>query len=363
MAARTLLRVTCTLALAATAACDTLTTPEKRVVEYSVSIEPRPSVRDHPDSVTTGDTLRYLVSVTSPDDPQFRIVSVGWSSGNDSLLRFVAATGTSGTQGIFFVRRTTGDAGVDVRAELVLNAAGQTFRLVGRDTLVVRRERFFGAFLPRTVGFLDPLLVTAPPEQRFGTGSLVLFRPDSAVTTVNAVPAIPLLLRPDTMIVLVPAGIVREPSPVAVTDVAGGRTVLSRTSLQRAAGDEDLDPLEPNDDVPAATRIAVPDTFALSLHGAAADVPNGTDRDLFTFSLPNPATLRFTLAWNVPSNLDFEIFTLDPLTGLRQTVVRAQSLSTSREETTATLEARLTYYLEIYPATYVGPTTYVLVIQ
>lgn len=340
------------------AACESLTTPEHASQRVSLVFLLESTAVDTT-NLATGDTLDFVaLAFTEPDSVLSLPKSQTWSSATDDTLRLLAPA----SAGRFVARRVGGDT-VRVEAVVHTDVAGDVL-LRGSARLTVRRELFFGEFVPEPpYRFGDLIAVTAPPEQRFSPGSQLVLEPDPAVMAVPRVPALTVGALGDSVLVLiVPAGFRSDTARLSSIQL-DGRELRTRRSFFRASNDNDLDGLEFNDDSANASALAIPDTLLLSIHGAAADFPDAIDQDLFTFTLENPATLTFRLFWNVPSNLDFEIYYVDAL-GLRQDVHLANSLSTSGEEATVSLEARLQYFLRVYPeGTYVGPTTYIFLIE
>lgn len=354
-----------TVALTTLAGCADLTTPEKRTVDYQVFVvlDGPASSRDTVGAITTGDILQYRILVLS-EDALFLPQSEAWTSSDTAVLKPI-----NPDRGDFLARAVDATKLDTVRVVAFVEAEGQLVRLEGADTFRVARERFFGAFSDTTPQFLQQLRVTAPREQPFSPGTQLLFDTDRTSSDAPFVPAIVTQRLSDSVIVaVVPAGFTFLTTPAALTEIApDGRVVVTRLRFVRDAGDSDLDLAEspqPNDTIETATSIAVPLGFAfLSIHGDKDFPLDQQDRDFFTFSLAAQRALRFSIAWNVGSNLDFEVFSFDPILGTKQVHLSATSPSSLlTEEGTVTLDPGQ-YFLRVYPASFIGPTTYVLTIQ
>lgn len=340
------------------AGCDALTTPEQASENLFLVIQLGAGVDTA--NLTTGDTLDYVAFVASDvGSPGALPKSQSWTS-SQSAVRAVGGV----TVGERFVASRVASDTVRVEAVVATSAAGDVL-LRGQAPVRVRTDRFFGQFVPSPPWrFLDIVAVVAPPEQRFNTNSQILFAPDAA-TFAPSVTSVPGLIfeRPNdsTIVLVVPAGF--RSDSVQLTNLRpDGRSLASRRVVDRTSNDNDLDEPEPSDTIAQADSIPIPfDGDVFSIHGSAADLAT-VDRDFFTFTLTAPATVTFTLIWNVPSNLDFEVFYVDPILGKR-TETTARNPSTSAEQATVDLVAGRKYYLRVFAAEFVGPTTYLLVAQ
>lgn len=336
------------LILAGVAGCDSLTTPESTTEEVNLLVLPQAGSPTSDSTLVTGDSLAYdvfQVTQTALIVP----LSQRWSVIDTSRVRVV-----NENTGRFFVRRTGMDT---IVVEAVVSTAVGNVTLVARRPIRVTDELFFGTLSPTTVRFLNVVMVTAPPEQRFGAGSQILFAPDPAVTTLPFIPGIVLTRSGDgTFTAIVPAGIIRSASPVAITAFQpDGRTLVSRQDATRAGGDTDLDAYEPND-ADAAPISAPPFPF-----GDVMSIDTDADLDVYSFTLSAARTTTISLLWNVGSNLDFRLFRLD-LLGRMSVLDGINDPTANTESATASLSAG-DYELEVFAKTYVGPTTYILAIE
>lgn len=366
MRARTLW-IACALPLVASLACESLTTPERRTVGYTLRVElnAESSALFSPEALTTGDTLHYKLTVSREDGsvvPQGQ-VSATWSVSDTDRLSVVDPI-----EGILFARRISGVNGDSVRVSVTVRDGGQRFTLTGRQEVRVQQEAFFGT-LSQTEGvrWRQLLTIEAPPEQRFSPNTEVLFEPDADLSQAAAVPGLIFPEgRPDdgTLVVLVPAGLTRELASLWLTDINGtGGVMPTWIRLTRDPDDDDLDPREPNNTEEEAKDLTLPlGATVLSIHGDADQPPGAADVDFFKIAVASRATYTFRLVWNIPSNLDFEVYYYD-LNLVKQQLLTANSLDTSTEQGEATLEPGRVHFLRIFPASFQGPTTYVLTIQ
>lgn len=341
--------------------CDALTTPEQASENLFLVIQLGAGVDTA--NLITGDTLDYIAFVASDvGSPGALPKSQSWTSSQSA----VRAVGGVAVGERFVASRVASDT-VRVEAVVATSVAGDVL-LRGQAPVRVRTERFFGQFVPSPPWrFLDVVAVLAPPEQHFNASSQILFAPDPLTANVTAVPGI-IFDRPNdsTIAVLVPAGF--ESEQVQLTNLRpDGRSLISRRVVDRVGNDNDLDAAEPNDTTFTATAVPIPLPGAVfpnnvfSIHGDANDLATA-DQDYFTFTPETDITLTVSLLWNVPSNLDFEIFFFD-IVGLRNNVVSARSTSTSFEQATADLVAGRDYFLRIFATSLAAPTTYILVAE
>lgn len=342
MRIRPIVRISILLAAAFTG-CDSLTTPESTSEEIRIVVVPESGSPQNDSTLTTGDTIAY--DVFQVTEGAFVVPRAQtWFASDTSIVRVL-----NDRTGRFFVRRLGTDT-IKVEAEIETNAAGNV-TITGQRTIRVTQELFFGPLSPTTVAFRDPLAVSAPPEQPLGPNTQVLLAADPASGDLTVIPGIVTGRTGNTgLTVVVPAGFTT--SPVGLTDIQpDARTLISRRMIARAANDNDLDPFDRAD----STAIPIPFTDILSLH-------DSLDVDTYSFTLNEVTTLRFFIAWNVPSNLDLRLETFD-LLERRVVVFESDDKNTSNEgPRTATLNPNR-YELTVFHRGYVGPTTYLILVE
>lgn len=329
--------------VAALGACESLTTPEKRSEELQVFV----ALETSADSVTTGDTLDYVVAVLRGEEVVLPL-SQRWFASDNTILRVL-----NDRAGRFEVRKLD-TTDVNVEVIITTSVAGEV-TVVGKTQVEVLRERFYGTLSGNLLRFRDLIAVAAPPEQPFTDSTQIVFRPDGLVTSLTFIPGIVLSRQPDSLIAVVPAGFARDTGSVLLTEIApDGRDLASRTPVARAPSDRDEDPNEPNDI--AATPIAgLPVFDVLSVHDAA-------DVDRFVFDLVAPTTLTFELAWNVPANLDYRLFKIE-LSGSRTLIMQGTDTSTEAETAQWPLDPGRYEVALFVQDQFAAPTTYFITIQ
>lgn len=345
-------------------ACDSLTTPEEHRQSFQLLIGFEPTSADTT-NIRTGDTLDLQVMVvTMGSEPNTAPPkSQTWASASNDTVRVL-----SETAGRFRASRVGRDT-ILVEAVVQTEAAGDQI-LRGARALTVTGELFHGSFNPTVVLFGDTIKIDAPTElgqaQWFSANTQVNFTPDRDSTDLLVIPGF-VISRTDSssLRALVPAGIAS--GRITLTEIApDGRQLDSDELLSRHSSDDDLDVSEPNNSEGDAKPIAVPlpDTL-LSVH-------RDTDEDYFEFSPSASGAFTITLTWNVPANLDFELYHFEACNPLdltcigeeKETDSRAQSQDDRGEQATTTLDAGEEYFLRVYAAeSLVAPTTYLLTIE
>lgn len=337
------------LLLASALACDSLTTPEERTARLQLLLQVEGAVDTA--NIQTGDTLDLVARVVTETDtvpPKSQM----WASASNDTLEVLAADA-----GRFRARRVGRDTAF-VEAIVDTEFAGDV-TLRGAVPVTIRGELFLGSVAPTTVRFRDAIRVDAPAGQRFSDTTGILFTPDREASDLNFIPGfVRTPIDSASLTALVPAGF--DSGRITLTGIASdGRTLDSQVTVTRLDTDTDRDGFENNDTEASAAEISVP----LGESVASIDREVETDVDFFKFVPSSSRSWTITLNWNVPSNLDFEVYHYDLLL-VRVTDLNGDGTDTSGESgTTPTLQAGVTHFLRVYAADLVAPTTYLLTIE
>lgn len=257
------------------AGCE-IPTKQTRVESFSIEIV------GERENLATGEIIEYAV-IPRRNGEVVPAVNAAWTSADPAILEFVDPEAGRA------IARALGRTTIEVTVSEPHLSGGRALRAAAEVS--VTTELFYGAFSKTTVRLSDTVTVLAPEGQEFGDSVRVF------VSGPDAPEAFVLSHALRVLSFAIPAR--TEAGPVTFTEIGPEwKTLPSRTQLSRAAGDDDVDALEPNDSAAAATTLDSLD-FDLVL-----TLDDGPDVDWFTFTPSQNRQVSLTLDWKTESNLD-----------------------------------------------------------